>query len=58
VGIRNTTDYRQEGTMQTELLDQWTTVSRQALESMKQLGQINERILARMMEQQQQILSA
>jgi len=44
--------------MQTELLDQWATVSRQALESMKELGQINERILARMTEQQQQILSA
>ncbi|MGH8562948.1 MAG: phasin family protein [Gammaproteobacteria bacterium] len=44
--------------MQTELLDQWATVSRKALESMKELGQINERILARMTEQQQQILSA
>ncbi len=44
--------------MQNELLDQWATVSRQALESMKELGQINERILARMTEQQQQILSA
>jgi phasin family protein len=44
--------------MQTELLDQWATVSRQGLESMKELGRINERILARMTEQQQQILSA
>jgi len=44
--------------MQTELLDQWATVNRQALESMKELGQINERLLARMTEQQQQILSA
>jgi hypothetical protein len=44
--------------MQTELLDQWAMVSRQALESMKELGQINERILTRMTEQQQQILSA
>ena len=44
--------------MQTELLDQWATVSGQALESMKELGRINERILARMTEQQQQILSA
>ncbi|MGH8478113.1 MAG: phasin family protein [Gammaproteobacteria bacterium] len=44
--------------MQNEILDQWATVSRQALESMKELGQINERILARMTEQQQQILSA
>ncbi|MGH9894871.1 MAG: phasin family protein [bacterium] len=44
--------------MQTELLDQWATVSHKALESMKELGQINERVLARMTEQQQQILSA
>ena len=44
--------------MQNEILDQWAMVSRQALESMKELGQINERILTRMTEQQQQILSA
>jgi len=44
--------------MQNEILDQWAMVSQKALESMKELGQINARILARMTEQQQQVLSA
>jgi phasin family protein len=43
--------------MQKELIDQWANLGRSALESMKELGEINAKILAKMTEQQQAILN-
>ncbi len=43
--------------MQNTLADQWAELSRSALDSMKELGQINAKMLGKLSEQQQSILS-
>lgn len=43
--------------MQKELIDQWAFLGRNAIDSMKELGQINAQITQKLAEQQQQILN-
>lgn len=43
--------------MQREMVDQWAALGKSALESMKELGEINARIVERMAEQQEAILN-
>ncbi len=44
--------------MQREMVDQWAALGKSALESMKELSEINARIVERMAEQQEAILNA
>lgn len=44
--------------MQKELIDQWASLGKGALDSMKELGEINAKIVGKMTEQQQAILNA
>ena len=44
--------------MQREMIDQWAALSRSALESMKELGAINAKLVEKMTAQQAAILSA
>ncbi len=44
--------------MQREMIDQWAALSRSALESMKELGAINARLVGKMTAQQEAILSS
>ncbi len=43
--------------MQQEMIDQWAALSRSALESMKELGAINAKLVEKMTAQQEAILS-
>ncbi|MGH8583978.1 MAG: phasin family protein [Gammaproteobacteria bacterium] len=43
--------------MQKEFIDQWASLGKSALESMKELGEINARIMEKMTEQQASILN-
>ncbi|MGH8509812.1 MAG: phasin family protein [Gammaproteobacteria bacterium] len=44
--------------MQREMIDQWAALSKSALESMQELGEINAKLVKRMTAQQEAILSA